>query len=89
MNQSFPTLDDVEPVESEVSTLFMSVNSAIWKFKKKLGVPLNEEIGYRVYIPEKLKPLELDLTRMHRVRLSYRSPEEGSEEIDGVFFKKL
>ena len=89
MNQPFPTLDDVKPVETGVLTLFMSVNSAIWKFKKKLGIPLNEEISYRVYIPERLKPLEPDLTRMHRVGFSYGSPEEDSEEIDGVFFKKL
>ncbi len=89
MNQFFPSLDDVEPVDSEVSTLFMNVNSAVWRFKKKLGVPLNEKIGYTAYIPEKLKPLEQDLIRMHKVGVSYGSPEAGLEEVDGVFFKKL
>ncbi|MBO3753637.1 MAG: valine--tRNA ligase [Candidatus Brockarchaeota archaeon] len=87
--QSFPVLEDVEPVESEVATLFMNVNSAIWKFKKKLGVSLNEEIGYRVYVSERLKPLEQDLARMHGVKLSFKSPGEGFEEVDGVFFEKL
>ena len=86
MYQSFPTLGDAEPVESEVLTLFMNVNSAIWKFKKRLGVSLNEEIGYTVYVPEKLRPLEPDLSRMHRVKVSYGAPKEGCEEVDGVFF---
>ncbi|MEM3026969.1 MAG: class I tRNA ligase family protein, partial [Thermoproteota archaeon] len=89
IHQSFPVLEDVEPVESEVATLFMNVNSAIWKFKKKLGVSLNEEIGYRVYVSERLKPLERDLARMHRVKVSFNPPSEGFEEVDGVFFEKL
>lgn len=89
VKQSFPSMNDVEPVDGEVSKLFMKVNSAVWKFKKRLGVSLNEKIGYTVYILRELKPLERDLIRMHRVEISYGSPGAGSEEVDGVFFKKL
>lgn len=89
VNQSFPNLDDAEPVDSEVSMLFMKVNSAIWKFKKKLEVSLNEKINYRVYLPEKLRVLEPDLIRMHKVEVSYEAPREDVEEVDGVFFKRL
>jgi valyl-tRNA synthetase len=89
LHQSFPVFEDVEHVENEVAALFMNVNSAVWKFKKKLGVSLNEEIGYRVYVPDRLKPMEHDLARMHRVKVSYGSPSGGFEEVDGVFFEKL
>lgn len=88
-NQSFPNLNDAEPVDSEVSTLFMKVNSAVWKFKKKLEVSLNEKINYRVYLPEKLRVLEPDLIRMHKVEVSYEAPRAGLEDVDGVFFEKL
>jgi len=89
MSQSFPSLDDIEIVDGELTTLFINVNSAIWKLKKKLGIPLNEKINYRIYVPEKLKELEPDLTRMHKIEISYGEPEPGSEEIEGFFFKKL
>ncbi|MEM2584075.1 MAG: class I tRNA ligase family protein, partial [Thermoproteota archaeon] len=89
MNQHFPSLDDIEPIDGELTTLFMNVNSAIWKLKKRLNVPLNEKIEYRVYLPEKLKELESDLVRMHKIEVSYKPPGQGLEEIDGFFFEKL
>ncbi|MCS7139061.1 MAG: class I tRNA ligase family protein, partial [Crenarchaeota archaeon] len=89
MKQSFPNLDDVETVDGELVTLFVSVNSAIWKLKKRLNIPLNEKIGYKVYLPDKLRGLESDLIRMHKIEVSYEQPESGSEEIDGFFFKKI
>jgi valyl-tRNA synthetase len=89
MNQPFPNLDDIELVDGELATLFMNLNSAVWKLKKRLNVPLNESINYRVYLPEKFKGLGPDLVRMHKVEVSYEPPEQGLEEIDGFFFKKL
>lgn len=89
MNQVFPDMSDVEIVDGEVSLAFMNANSAIWKFKKKLGISLNEEIEYRVYLQEVLKPIREDLIRMHKVEISFNVAETGSEEIEGVFFKKI
>ncbi|MGQ9479505.1 MAG: valine--tRNA ligase [Thermoproteota archaeon] len=89
MNQRFPDLGDAELIDAEIPLLFMRVNSAVWKFKKKINASLNSEIGYIAYLPDKLRVIGDDLARMHRIKVLFEPPETGLEEVDGVFFKNI
>jgi len=61
---------------------FMEFNSAIWTYKNRAGLSLNEAIEGIVYAPEILKPLEAELRAMHKIReLRFGKPEGSNYEI--------
>jgi len=86
--QRFPTEVD-EWKDSIINLLpkFMDFNNAIWQYKKKNNIALNQEIKEVVYAPIDLKPLEDDLKAMHKIKfLVFGKPESNevkriSEEI--------
>jgi valyl-tRNA synthetase len=60
---------------------FMEFNSAIWTYKNRAGLSLNEAIEGIVYAPEILKPLEAELRAMHKIReLRFGKPEGSNYE---------
>nr|MCG2895632.1 class I tRNA ligase family protein [Vulcanisaeta sp.] len=60
---------------------FMGFNSAIWTYKNRAGLSLNEAIEGIVYAPEILKPLEVELRAMHKIReLRFGKPEGSNYE---------
>jgi valyl-tRNA synthetase len=86
--QQFPKEMD-EWKDSIINLLpkFMEFNNAIWQYKKKNNIALNQEIKGIIYAPIDLKPLEDDLKAMHKIRfLVFGKPESDeakriSEEI--------
>jgi len=61
---------------TKITQTLMTVNSAIWKYKKDHGKALRTPIS-EVWIPEELKPLERDLKEMHQIQnLNYGTPKE-------------
>jgi valyl-tRNA synthetase len=49
----------------------LSFNTAIWKFKKEKGLPLNAKLEGKVYAPRELEPFWQDLKAMHRIKELY------------------
>lgn len=67
----------------------MEFDNAIWQYKKKNNIALNQELDATIYAPIDLKPFEDDLKAMHRIKtLVFGKPpsseraERISEEID-------
>ncbi|MEM3479665.1 MAG: valine--tRNA ligase, partial [Candidatus Bathyarchaeia archaeon] len=67
---------------------FMDFNNAIWQYKKKNNIALNQEINGIVYAPADLKPFEEDLKAMHKIgALIFGKPEtEAAEKISEEVF---
>ncbi len=51
----------------ELTDLVMEANSAIWSFKKKRNIKFKEPLEYRIYLPEKLKPIKEELVDLHKL----------------------
>ena len=68
---------------------FMDFNNAIWQYKKRNNIALNQELkGVVVYAPMDLKPFEDDLKAMHKIEnLVFGKPEiEGVEKVSEEVF---
>ncbi len=62
---------------------FMEFNRAIWTYKNKTGLSLNEPIDGVIYTPEVLKPLEIELKAMHKIReIKFGKPAGSYEVLD-------
>ncbi|WP_243678225.1 class I tRNA ligase family protein [Vulcanisaeta distributa] len=62
---------------------FMEFNRAIWTYKNKAGLSLNEPIEGVIYAPEVLKPLEIELKAMHKIReIKFGKPVGNYEVLD-------
>jgi len=73
----------------ELAELFIRFNSAVWKYKNKRGMSLNEPLPGIIYAPEELKPLGRELEIMHKVRIIFQKPSGDYEMLDpvGIAFK--
>ena len=74
---------------------FMEFDNAIWQYKKRKNIALNQELDAAIYAPTDLKPFEEDLKAMHRIKnLIFGEPpsnekaEKISEEIDVYVVEK-
>lgn len=92
--QRFPEEND--EWASDLASLlpkFMEFNNAIWQYKKKNSVALNQGIKGVVYAPEPLSPLGMDLKAMHGIEnlvFGVSETEENLERLsEGIFLKIL
>ena len=67
----------------------ISINSAIWRFKKGRGMRLSERIEATIYIPAEAAPIARDVKALHRVReVVPGKPAEWDEELGGGVYLK-
>jgi len=76
--QVFPKPEEIikKSVLTNITSLLLEINSAIWKFKKDKKLPLNTPIK-QAYLPKELSPLMGDLQSMHGI-------ESMVENIDSI-----
>jgi valyl-tRNA synthetase len=81
--------------ESDITKLvpnLIEFNTSIWKYKKKKGLALSQELSNKIYTPNILEPLKEDLNAMHKIKnLNIGKPEniDSFEELsEGVFIEK-
>jgi valyl-tRNA synthetase len=92
--QRFPEEKD-EWASDLVSLLpkFIEFNNAMWQYKKKNGIALNQGIKGIVYAPEPLSPLEMDLKAMHGIEILVFGKPETEKNLENlseeVFLKPL
>lgn len=80
-------LPEKQLVDKELTRLtkvILEFNSSIWRFKKKLGIPLNSGLPGKIYAPLELKAFSKDLVRMHRIEnIEFGEPPIEAKEIGG------
>ncbi len=83
--ESFPRPEKIskEKKLTELTTLLLDVNSAIWKYKKDKKLPLNTPIS-KAYLPPKLKLFSEDLASMHGINEIIDVPKSMENIADKV-----
>ncbi|WP_069807724.1 valine--tRNA ligase [Vulcanisaeta thermophila] len=71
---------------------FIAFNSAVWTYKNRNGLSLNEPINAVIYAPETLKPIANELRAMHKIaELRFGKPGGNAEVLDekyGIYLLK-
>ena len=68
---------------TELAELLVEVNSAIWSYKKKNNIRFKEPLPGKVLLPEKIRPLEKDLVKLHHIT-NYAYYKEGEKPENAV-----
>ncbi|MCY0868902.1 MAG: valine--tRNA ligase [Desulfurococcus sp.] len=69
----------------DVIQAVVDANSAIWRYKKKMGLRLSEPLKVKVYLPEVLKSVVDEFRELHKLESIefYRTPPSDSTDIGG------
>jgi len=81
--QSFP--EENPEWESDMAQLlpkFIEFNNTIWRYKKKEGLALSQELIAPIYASPELRPLMQDLKAMHRIRNLIFGEPKNKEEME-------
>jgi len=80
--QRFPETNEKwkDPIVSLLPR-FMEFNNAIWQYKKKSNIALNQELNAIVFAPPELEPFGDDLKAMHKIKtLIFGKPDRENVE---------
>jgi len=74
---------------TELASITINANHAIWKYKKQRGLKLSDPLVNRLYLPLTLSPVLDELTDLHNLRnvkVYEQKPPEGAIDIGGGIY---